>query len=180
MKKQSRRTARLTLAAAVALLGSCGPAQAPSGPAQKQQKQFLNLNREQKPNGYTHVVTSPPGKMVFLSGQGGAGEDGVMPADFETQAENTFKNIAKCLELGGATFADVVKINYYLKDMSDLATLRKVRSKYLNMESPPAATAVQTGLGGTMLLEVEAVAVVALAVQREFQAVPSTGEIFIR
>lgn len=158
--KSSKRSAAFTAAAAAVLLGSCAPASAPPEPAPRPQKQFLNLNPEQKPNGYTHVVTSPPGKLVFVSGQGGAGEDGVMPADFETQAENTFRNIAKCLELGGARFADIVKINYYLKDMNDLTTLRAVRAKYLNMEAPPAATAVQTGLGGEMLLEVEAVAVV--------------------
>jgi enamine deaminase RidA (YjgF/YER057c/UK114 family) len=159
--KPSKRSTALTTVATAMLLGSCAPVSLPPEPAPKPQKQFLNLNPEQRPNGYTHGVTSPPGKMVFVSGQGGAGEDGVMPADFETQAENTFKNIAKCLELGGATFADVVKINYYLKDMNDLTALRGVRAKYLNMEAPPAATAVQTGLSGTMLLEVEVVAVVA-------------------
>lgn len=159
--KPSKRSAAFTAAATAVLLGSCAPASAPPEPAPRPQKQFLNLNPEQKPNGYTQVVTSPPGKMVFVSGQGGAGEDGVMPTDFETQAENTFKNIGKCLDLGGATFADVVKINYYLKDMNDLTALRKVRARYLNMDAPPAATAVQAGLSGEMLLEVEAVAVVA-------------------
>lgn len=158
--RSSRKSAALTTVATAVLLGSCAPASAPPEPAPKPQKQFLNLDPARKPNGYTHVVASPPGKMVFISGQGGAGEDGVMPADFATQAENTFKNIGKCLELGGAAFADIVKINYYLKDINDLATLREVRSKYLNMDAPPAATAVQTGLSGALLLEVEAVAVV--------------------
>ena len=157
----SKKSAALTTLATAVLLGSCAPASAPPEPAPRPQKQFLNLNPEQKPNGYTHVVTSPPGKMVFVAGQGGAGEDGVMPADFTAQAENTFKSIGKCLELGGAGFADIVKINYYLKDMNDLATLRAVRAKYLNMDAPPAATAVQTGLAGQLLLEADAVAVVA-------------------
>jgi enamine deaminase RidA (YjgF/YER057c/UK114 family) len=158
--KPSKKSAALAAAAAAVLLGSCAPVAAPPDPAPKPQKQFLNLNPAQKPNGYTHVVTSPPGKMVFVSGQGGAGEDGVMPAGFESQAENTFKNIGKCLQLGGATFADVVKVNYYLKDMNDLTTLRAVRAKYLNMDTPPAATAIQSGLAGSLLLEVEVVAVV--------------------
>ena len=125
-----------------------------------QEKEFLNLPYRSKPNGFTHVVTSPPGKMVFLSGAGGTDRDGNMPEDFPTQAENTFQNLQAGLELAGATFGDVVKINYYLTDMADLADLREVRANYLNMEAPPAATAVQVELGGKMLLEVDLIAVV--------------------
>jgi len=125
----------------------------------KSKKQFLNPG-DQKPPGYTHVVTSPPGKMVFISGQGGTGDDGKMPADFATQATNTFKHLAKCLQMGGVTFKDVVKINYYLTDIGNLQTLRQIRANYLNMEAPPAATAVQTGLSGGMLVEIECIAVI--------------------
>jgi 2-iminobutanoate/2-iminopropanoate deaminase len=128
-------------------------------PVKKLAKQFLNVNGE-KPPGYTHVVTSPPGKMVFISGRGGAGADGKMPADFTSQAKNTFEDLKRCLALGGATFKDVVKINYYVTDMSNTAELRKIRSEYLDMEHPPAATLVQAGLGKGSLLEIEAVAVV--------------------
>lgn len=122
-------------------------------------KQFLNLGGA-KPPGYTHVVTSPPGKMIFISGQGGASADGAMPADFATQARNTFENIRRCLELAGASFNDVVKINYYVTSMDNTAELRRVRAQYLNMANPPAATLVQAGLGTGLLLEVEAIAIV--------------------
>jgi enamine deaminase RidA (YjgF/YER057c/UK114 family) len=122
-------------------------------------KQFLNPGTV-KPPGYTHVVTSPPGRMVFVSGQGGTAADGSMPADFATQAENTFKHLEQCLKLGGATFKDVVKVNYYLTDIGNLGKLREIRAKYLNMDAPPAATAVQTGLSGGMMVEIECTAVV--------------------
>ena len=122
-------------------------------------KQFLNLGSV-KPPGYTHVVTSPPGKMIFISGQGGAAADGTMPADFSTQAKNTFENIRRCLELAGASFHDVVKINYYVTSIENAGELRRVRAQYLNMANPPAATLVQVGLGGGLLLEVEAIAIV--------------------
>jgi enamine deaminase RidA (YjgF/YER057c/UK114 family) len=74
-------------------------------------KQFLNTGGE-KPPGYTHVVTSPPGKTIFVSGRGGTGSDGKMPADFGEQATNTFEDLKRCLALAGARFRDVVKINY--------------------------------------------------------------------
>jgi enamine deaminase RidA (YjgF/YER057c/UK114 family) len=130
-------------------------AQSPKKPA----KQFLNAGGK-KPPGYTHVVKSPPGMMIYISGQGGAADDGKMPADFSTQARNTFENLKRCLALAGASFKDVVKINYFVTDMGNTAELRRVRSEYLDMDRPPASTLVQAGLGTGMLLEVEAVAIV--------------------
>lgn len=122
-------------------------------------KQFLNLDGH-KPPGYTHVVTSMPGKMIFISGRGGANSDGTLPRDFETQARNTFEDLKRCLSLGGASFKDVVKINYFVKDLSDTASLRKIRAQYLDMDHPPAATLVQAGLGEGALVEIEAIAVI--------------------
>ena len=120
-------------------------------------KQFLNAGGE-KPPGYTHVVTSPPGKMIFISGRGGTGSDGKMPADFTGQATNTFEDLKRCLALAGAGFRDVVKINYYVTDIANTAELRRIRASYLDMEHPPAATLVQAGLAPGTLLEVEAIA----------------------
>ena len=140
-----------------ALASGCAPtpetAEAPAFP----EKRFLNLPYRSAPNGYTHVVKSPPGTMVFLSGAGGADREGNMPDDFATQAHNTFENLKAGLDLAGATFDDVVKITNFLTDMGEL---REVRARYLNMGAPPAASAVQTGLGGAMKIEVELIAVI--------------------
>jgi enamine deaminase RidA (YjgF/YER057c/UK114 family) len=98
--------------------------------------------------------------MIFVSGEGGAAPDGTMPPDFSTQARNTFENLKRCLELAGASFNDVVKINYYVTDIANTAELRRVRSGYLNMERPPAATLIQAGLSPGLLVEIEAVAII--------------------
>lgn len=127
--------------------------------ARKLAKHFLNLNGE-KPPGYTHVVTSAPGKMIFISGAGGAGPDGKLPTDFTAQAKNTFERLRQYLALAGADFKNVVKINYYVTDMANTAALRQVRAQYLDMDHPPASTLVQTGLGPGLMLEVEAVAMI--------------------
>jgi enamine deaminase RidA (YjgF/YER057c/UK114 family) len=128
-------------------------------PAKKMTKQFLNLDGH-KPPGYTHVVTSPPGKMIFISGRGGAASDGKLPPDFGAQAKNTFEDLKRCLAMAGASFKDVVKINYFVTDLSKTAELRQIRAQYLDMENPPAATLVQAGLGGGSLVEIEAIAII--------------------
>ena len=130
-----------------------------AAPVKKMAKQFLNLGGD-RPPGYTHVVTSPPGKMIFVSGRGGAAADGSMPPDFATQATNTFEDLKRCLALAGATFKDVVKINYFVGDIANTSTLRQIRAHYLDMEHPPAATLVQAGLSSGLLLGVELVAIV--------------------
>jgi enamine deaminase RidA (YjgF/YER057c/UK114 family) len=128
---------------------------------EKPAKQFLNPDGVPKPTGYTQVVSSRPGRMIFISGQGGAAATGQMPVDFASQATNTFENIGRCLAAAGAKFEDIVKINYYVTDLSNTAELRRIRAKYLNQSAPPAATLVQAGLlGNGLLLEVEAVAIV--------------------
>ena len=132
-----------------------------AGPARKSKKQFLNPQGVPKPTGYTQVVSASAGRMIFISGQGGAALDGQMPEDFAEQTKNTFENIGRCLKAAGAKFDDIVKINYYVTDMAYTAELRRVRAGYLNQSAPPASTLVQVGLGKGLKVEIEAVAIVA-------------------
>jgi enamine deaminase RidA (YjgF/YER057c/UK114 family) len=132
-----------------------------AGPASKAKKQFLNPQGVPKPTGYTQVVSSGPGRMIFISGQGGAAPDGQMPEDFAEQTKNTFENIGRCLKAAGGTFNDIVKINYYVTDMAYTAELRRIRAGYLNQSAPPASTLVQAGLGKGLKVEIEVVAIVA-------------------
>jgi 2-iminobutanoate/2-iminopropanoate deaminase len=85
----------------------------------------------------------------------------VGPGDFGAQVVQVFENLNARLEEGGATFKDVVKLNYYLTDASDLKTLRDTRNRYLDVEQPPASTlvVVKQLFREEFLVEVEAVAV---------------------
>lgn len=130
-----------------------------TGAGNKAVKQFMNLDGKPRP-GFSQIVITPPGRTIYLSGMGGSAPDGTIPKDFATQADNTFKNIGRALKMAGADFKDIVKINYFVTDIKNLQPLRDIRARYLNMQSPPAATLVQAGLVGDLLVEIECVAVV--------------------
>ena len=130
------------------------------------QTQFINPDGLSKPPGYTHVVVARPGKIVYLSGQVANDKTGkVVSSEFRAQAEQVFANLKTALTAAGATFDDVVKLNYYVRDFSQdkRTAIREARDKYVNKEHPPASTLIGVAAlaSDDYLLEVEAVAVVA-------------------
>ncbi|HZP48095.1 MAG TPA: RidA family protein [Vicinamibacterales bacterium] len=117
------------------------------------------------PTGYTHVVeVSGPAKTVYISGQIALDKSGnlVGGADMKAQAEQVFRNLEAALAAAGATFKDVVKMNTYTTDMSQVQAIRDVRTKYFANITPPASTLVQVVklARPDLLLEIEVIAVV--------------------
>ena len=117
-----------------------------------------------KPTGYTHVVeTVGAVKTVYISGQIAFDGNGnvVGAGDMKAQAEQVFKNLEAALTAAGAKFADVVKMNSYITDMSKVQAVRDVRAQYFK-DATPASTFVEVkGLvRPELLLEIELVAVV--------------------
>ena len=114
--------------------------------------------------GYSHVV-SASGRFVVISGQVAFDESGeiVGRGDPTAQAAQVFENLGRCLAAAGATFADVVKLTYFVTDMRWLPQIREIRDRYIPSEAKPASTAVQIVALAVpdLLLEVEALAVVA-------------------
>src|SRR5207302_842699 len=112
---------------------------------------------------YSHVA-SGSGRLVYVAGQVALDEQGklVGPGDVEAQAQQVFTNLGHALRAAGATFEDVVKLNYYLTDVSNLVAVRTVRDRHVDTENPPASTLVEVkGLfRPEFLIEVEAVAIV--------------------
>jgi len=131
-------------------------------PMEKQQTNIRFINRA--PVGYSHVVEVKGGRTLYISGQLALDKDGslVGRGDFRAQVKQVFENLKARLEEGGASFKDVVKLNYYLTDASGVQTVRDVRNNYINTETPPASTlvVVKQLVREEYLIEVEAIAVV--------------------
>jgi len=126
-------------------------------------KRFLSPDTMPPPFGYSHVVDSPATRIVYISGQVPLDSDGqlVGEGDFEAQTRQVFQNLTRALEAADAVWSDVVKLNYFLTDVSQITSVRAIRDEYVDTDRPPASTLVQvSGLfRPEVMVEVEAVAV---------------------
>ena len=117
-----------------------------------------------RPNGYSHLARIKDGKPVFIAGQVALDSSGhlVGPGDFRAQAQQVFENLKSAVEAAGGSFSNIVKLNVYVIDRSDLPLYREIRDQFINVGNPPASTAVQVAalFRPEFLIEVEAVAVV--------------------
>ncbi|MEU1042025.1 RidA family protein [Streptomyces sp. NPDC005551] len=112
---------------------------------------------------YSHVVTGT-GRFVAVSGQLALDEDGevVGEGDPEAQARQVFENLRRCLAAAGATFDDVVKLTFFVTDMSCMPAVRAARDAHIPADRLPAASAVQVAalVRPEFLMEIEAYAVI--------------------
>jgi enamine deaminase RidA (YjgF/YER057c/UK114 family) len=144
-------------------------AQAQRPPAER----FINPPGLTRPTGYTHVVVGPDDRTIYIAGQVAFDSTGqvVGAGDFRAQAEQVFANLGRALRSVGGNFADLVKTTTYLTDLSQLAVVREIRSRYLDANYPPANTLLQVaGLARPEFkIEIEAVAVLQQAAGNRVQ-----------
>jgi enamine deaminase RidA (YjgF/YER057c/UK114 family) len=137
--------------------------------AQDQEKDLKAMNEphirflNRAPGGYSQVVEVRGGRTLYISGQIALDSSGqvVGSGDFTPQIKQVFVNLKARLDEAGASFNDVVKLNFYLTDGSDIQILRDVRDSYVNREQPTASTlvVVKQLLRPELLIEVDAIAV---------------------
>lgn len=115
------------------------------------------------PTGYTHVVEATGGRTIYISGQVALDSTGALvgAGDFRAQTEQVFQNLRRALAAAGASFSDVVKINYYVTDATQVAVLRDVRTRHISAPHTPASTFVQVVrlARPEWMIEIEAIAV---------------------
>lgn len=132
-------------------------------------KEFINpATLLQWPQAFTQIVIVPPGagKTIYVSGQVAVDQEQnlVGANDLSAQALRAFQNLATALAAAGATTADVVKLNIYVKNYrpADAAAVGAALRQCFPHEQLPASTwlGVQSLAQEEFLIEVDAVAVV--------------------
>lgn len=81
---------------------------------------------------------------VYLSGQIPLEPSSmtVVEGGFAEQTEQVFKNLAAVCEAAGGTINDMVKVNIFMVDLGNFATVNEIMAKYF--EQPyPARAAIQ-------------------------------------
>ncbi|MBK5360796.1 RidA family protein [Bacillus sp. TH44] len=128
------------------------------------QKKFINPETMPATFGYSHVVeVSNAKRTIYISGQVAINTDGQIVGidDLATQTRQVFENIKIALKTSGLNFNDVVKLTFFLTDISQMAIVRDIRDQYINTNNPPASSAVEVNklIHDELLIEIEAIAV---------------------
>jgi len=66
----------------------------------------------------------------------------VVEGGFSDQAEQVFKNLVAVCEAAGGSINDMVKVNIFMTDLANFATVNETMSKYFR-EPYPARAAIQ-------------------------------------
>lgn len=99
-------------------------------------------------------------KTVYMSGQ--------IPLDpktmqlvegFEAQTVQVFENLKAVAEAAGGSFKDIVKLNIYLTDLGNFATVNEVMSRYFQLPYPARAAIGISALPKGAQVEMDAVMV---------------------
>lgn len=116
--------------------------------------------------GYSEYVEIDLGtaKMLVFSGQLALNSDGktVGIGSFEKQTEYIFSAIQKKLEKAGGSMKNIIKLNNYFTDISNLPAFRTIRNKYIDTAKPPAQTSVEVKqlFRADVMLEIEVTAII--------------------
>jgi len=132
-------------------------------------KEFLNPDALPEWQAFTQVViTHEPTKVIYISGQVAVDRDKrvIGAGDLRAQALQAFQNLEAAITAAGATVADVVKLNIYVKDYkpTDAPLIHEALRKHFPQKDLPASTwlGVQALAQENLLIEVDAI----LAVER--------------
>ena len=83
---------------------------------------FERINPAQlaRPSGFSHAVSAPAGRLVFLAGQTGLDRDGrIVPGGVVAQFEQALGNLLAALAAAGGHPSDLASVTIYLIDVPD-------------------------------------------------------------
>jgi len=99
------------------------------------------------------------GDLVITSGQTGMDDAGVLPAAFEDQLRQAFRNLDRVLREQGSSLDGILRLNTYLGDAADYPAFKAIRGEFLRPPYPASTGVVVGFLIPGMRCELEAIAV---------------------
>ena len=103
--------------------------------------------------------------VVYCSGQIGLdpATGHLVPGGTAAEAERVLQNLEAVLAAAGCTFADVVRVTIYLVDLADFASVNGIYGRYVREPYPARATVGVAALPRGARVEIDAIAVRAVA-----------------
>jgi len=105
-----------------------------------------------------YVQAQVSGNFVFVSGQLGMDPEGNLPADFDTQARNSLRNLSAILEEAGSSLSKVLKTTVFLSDLNNFTELNKIYAEYFKAPCPARSCFEVARLPKDAMVEIEAIA----------------------
>lgn len=127
-------------------------------------KRSYNVDGLAKPKGvWSTVSVANPGALVFVSGLLSKDEKGqlVGEGDISAQTECVLKNMQTALASAGASMSDIVRVDVYVRDITQFEKIHEVRRRYF-VQDPPTSTMVEVSrlTDDRCLIEINAIAVI--------------------
>jgi len=81
----------------------------------------------------------------------------VISDDFTEQTHQVFKNLVAVCEAAGGNINDMVKVNIFMMDLANFATVNEVMSQYFEQPYPARAAVQVSRLPKDVLIEIDGV-----------------------
>lgn len=99
------------------------------------------------------------GETVYVSGQIPLDADSmeIVAGGFAEQTHQVFKNLSAIAEASGGSLSNVVKLNIFMTDLSQFATLNTIMAEYFSSPYPARAAVQVSALPKAVMIEMDAV-----------------------
>jgi reactive intermediate/imine deaminase len=81
----------------------------------------------------------------------------IVSDDFSEQTQQVFKNIVAVCEAAGGNINDMVKVNIFLQDLTNFATVNEIMSQYFQQPYPARAAVQVARLPKDVAIEIDGI-----------------------
>jgi 2-iminobutanoate/2-iminopropanoate deaminase len=117
-------------------------------------KEVIPVGGSPNPNLSTVVKA---GELLYLSGQLGTGQGGLVPGGIKAETQKTLENIKRVVEAAGSTMERIVKCTVFLVDIGEFGQMNEVYRTFWPKDPPARSTVAVAGLVLNARIEIECI-----------------------